>query len=449
MMPRYSRKTAFLFALTLAIALAAGFVAQGTIDKVLAVAEEPYQHLRIFTEVLSLVQKNYVEEVKSKDLVYGAIRGMVGNLDPHSAFMSPEMYREMQVDTRGEFGGIGIQIGIKDNLLTVIAPIEGTPADRAGIKAGDKIFKVNGVSTKDLTLTEAVEKMRGPKGTQVTITLFREGWSEPKDVTITREIIKIQSVKSKMLEEGIGYLRITQFQEQTGEDVHKALKTLEGQKIHSLIIDLRNNPGGLLNAAVEVSDKFLPPNKLVVYIKGRNGVKDEFFTRAGEQSQEYPLVVLINEGSASASEIVAGALQDWGRAVLVGAQTFGKGSVQTVLPLSDGSALRLTTARYYTPKGRAIQETGIAPDIAVKPPAVAAKKGEPRPRVILREKDLERHLQNDQKKDPEQEKSAPPSDTSLLDPEEKGDKEDPQLQRAIDLLKTWKVFKALPAAKVG
>jgi carboxyl-terminal processing protease len=447
-MPRYSRKTTFLFALTLAIALVAGFAAQGTIDKVLAVAEEPYQHLRIFTEVLSLVQKNYVEEVKSKDLVYGAIRGMVGNLDPHSAFMPPEMYREMQVDTRGEFGGIGIQIGIKESLLTVIAPIEGTPAEKAGIKAGDKILKVNAVSTKDMTLTEAVEKMRGPKGTPVTITLFREGWSEPKDVTITREIIKIQSVKSKMLEEGIGYLRITQFQDQTGEDVRKALKTLEQQKMHSLVIDLRNNPGGLLNAAVEVSDGFLPPNKLVVYIKGRNGVKDEFFTRAGEQRPEYPLVVLINEGSASASEIVAGALQDWGRAVLVGAQTFGKGSVQTVLPLSDGSALRLTTARYYTPKGRAIQETGIAPDISVKPPAVAAKKGEPRPRVILREKDLERHLENDQKKEKESEKSSPPA-TSVLDPEEKGDKEDPQLQRAIDLLKTWKVFKALPAAKVG
>lgn len=267
-----------------------------------------------------------MEEVSSKDLIYGAIKGMLNNLDPHSSFMTPEMYKEMQVDTKGEFGGLGIQIGVKDRMLTVIAPIEDTPAYKAGIKAGDKIIKIDGAATKDMTLTEAVEKMRGPKGTAVIISVFREDFAQPKDFKITRDVIKIKSVKSKILDSDIGYVRISQFQEKTDDDLQRALKEFDEKGVKSIIIDLRNDPGGLLNMAVDVSGEFLPSSKLVVYIKGRNGEKDEFFTNNSAPHTTQPIVVLVNEGSASASEIVAGCLQDWGRAVIMGTQTFGKGS---------------------------------------------------------------------------------------------------------------------------
>lgn len=428
-------------------ALMGTFIGRGLESgKVFALAET-YEELKVFTEVLSLVQKNYVEETKSKDLVYGAIKGMLNTLDPHTSFMPPEVYKEMQVDTKGEFGGLGIQIGIKDNMLTVIAPIEGTPADKAGIKAGDKIIKIDDKSTKDMTLIDAVGKLRGQKGTKVTITILREGVADPLDVVITREIIKMQSVRSKIVEGNIGYIRITQFQEQTGDDLKKALKKLESDKMQSLIIDLRNNPGGLLTMAVEVSEQFVETGKLIVFIKDRKGEKDEFISRITGPVKSYPMVVLVNEGSASASEIVAGALQDWGKAIVVGTQTFGKGSVQTVIPLSDGSGLRLTTAKYYTPKGKSIQTTGIIPDIVVKPPVPkTAKDGKERP--ILREKDLEKHLKNDTIKEepaPKIEEEAAP-----IAFDEKSEKEDIQLQKAIELLKTWKIFKELnPEKKAG
>ena len=379
--------------------------------------------------------------------MYGAIKGMLNTLYPHTSFMPPEVYKEMQVDTKGEFGGLGIQIGIKDNMLTVIAPIEGTPADKAGIKAGDKIIKIDGKPTKDMTLIDAVGKLRGQKGTKVTITILREGVADPLDVVITREVIKIQSVRSKIVEGNIGYVRITQFQEQTGDDLKKALKKLESDKVQSLIIDLRNNPGGLLTMAVEVSEQFVESGKLIVFIKDRKGEKDEFISRITGPVKSYPMVVLVNEGSASASEIVAGALQDWGKAIVVGTQTFGKGSVQTVIPLSDGSGLRLTTAKYYTPKGKSIQSTGIIPDIVIKPPVPkTAKDGKERP--ILREKDLEKHLKNDTIKEepaPKIEEEAAP-----IAFDEKSEKEDIQLQKAIELLKTWKIFKELnPEKKAG
>jgi len=421
----------------LLVSLFLGFLlARDLVGKVQAVASsEGYESLKIFTEVLNLVQKNYVEEVNTKDLVYGAIRGMLSTLDPHSAFMTPEMFREMKLDTKGEFGGIGIQIGIKEGQLTVIAPLEGTPAERVGIQAGDRIVKVDGEPTKDMTLMEAVEKMRGPKGTRVTLTIMREGFTAPKDFTIIRDIIRIKSVKSRMLEDGIGYVRLIQFQERTGRDLAKALKALGKKDMKALVLDLRNNPGGLLDVAVEVAEQFLPPGKLVVYIKGREGERTEYVTQGNGAELDYPMVVLVNGGSASASEIVAGALQDWHRAVILGTRTFGKGSVQTVLPLSDGSGLRLTTAKYYTPKGRSIQTTGIVPDIEVP------IKTPPEHRTV-REKDLKHHLRNDQKPPP----GAPPKPAVKLAPEKPDASVDIQLQRAVDLLKSVLIFQEKPAA---
>ncbi len=415
-------------------------------------ANGTYDNLKTFTEVLSIIQKDYVKPVNTKDLVYGAIKGMVADLDPHSSFMTPKEYKDMQVDTKGEFGGLGIQIGVKDRTLTVIAPIEDTPADKAGIKAGDKIIKIDGAPTSDMTLTQAVDKMRGPKGTKVTITIMRDDFTKPKDFTLTRDVITIKSVKSKIIDNEIGYVHISQFQEKTDSDLEKALNTFRDKKVKAIIVDLRNNPGGLLNMAVNVAGEFLPSGKLVVYIKGRNGEKDQFFTSQSSPMTHIPMVVLVNGGSASASEIVSGCLQDWGRAVIMGTQTFGKGSVQTVIGLSDGSGLRLTTAKYYTPKNRSIQDVGITPDIVVKQPKVAGGTGYPH---SLREVDLEGHLNNDTLKDKAREEDrANKGDISVsgVGPAPKEPKidqvpestpvpaklkteDDYQLQRAEDLLK--------------
>jgi len=382
---------------------------------------------------MKMVKKHYVEEVKSKDLVHGAIKGMLNSLDPHSSFMTKEGYKEMQVETKGEFGGIGIQIGMKENVLTVIAPIDDTPAAKAGVKAADKIVKIDGVSTHNMTLQDAVSKMRGAPKTAVTISIVREGWKEVKDFKLIREIIKIKSVKSKVLEEGIGYVKLTQFQEQSSPDLAAALSKLKEEKITSLVLDLRNDPGGLLNSALDVTSQFLPKGKLIVYTKTRTGEKQEFFT-GNDDHFTLPMIVLVNQGSASASEIVAGALKDWNRAVVLGTVTFGKGSVQTVIPLTDGSGLRLTTAKYYTPKGRSIQGTGITPDIVVKLEAKNGAKEHP----VVREKDLERHLKNEQADTKEEEKETAPIEVD--------EKDDVQLQRAVDILKTWNVFKEIPKA---
>jgi len=430
-----TRRIILMLVLVFTVASAGIFIGRWTTLGIGAEVEG-YEELKVFSEALSLVRKNYVEDIKPKDLIYGAIKGMVGSLDPHSAFMNPDQYKEMQVDTKGQFGGIGIQIGIKDGMLTVIAPIEDTPAYRAGIKAGDKIIKINDEFSKDIGLHEAVSKMRGAPSTSVKITILREGWKETKDFTIVREIIKVKSVKSKLLEDGIGYVKLNQFQEQTAYDLSDALEKLTQQNISSLILDLRNNPGGLLNSAVEVSSQFLPSGKLVVFIKDRKGEKNEYRSGRNSTFATVPMVVLVNQGSASASEIVAGALKDWNRAVIIGTQTFGKGSVQSVVPLSDGSALRLTTARYFTPKGVSIQTTGITPDIVVKPEVKEGEKARP----AIREKDLERHLKNGLEME---ENQAEPEEVVPIEVDEK---EDIQLQRAIDLLKTWKVFKELPKA---
>ncbi len=406
------------------IIMAIGVIAVSTLPTAPVKADsEEYEKLGIFTEVYEIVKKDYVEEVEPKKLIYGAIKGMLRELDPHSGFMPPEAYKEMKIDTKGEFGGLGIQVGIRDGSLTVIAPIEDTPAWRAGLKAGDRIVKIDGEPTGDMTLMEAVNKMRGPKGTKVTLTIMREGWKKPRDFTITRDIIKLKSVKSKVIDDGIGYVKITQFQQNTPAQLERALRQLDDKGIDSLILDLRNNPGGLLTAAVAVAEQFLPEGKVVVSIKGRSTPKKVYRSTGSRPHYDWPMIVLVNQGSASASEIVAGALQDNQRALILGVRTFGKGSVQSVIPLSDGSGLRLTTAYYYTPSGRKIHKHGIDPDVVVE---LKAKEGQGHP--VLREEDLERHGRQKDKK-------------VEYVPVNVKEEEDTQLQRAIDILKSWRVFR--------
>lgn len=407
--------------------------------------ESAYGKLKVLADVFSIVERNYVEPVKANNLINGAINGMLETLDPHSNYMAPEMYKEMQTETRGSFGGIGFEITIRDKVLTVVAPIEDTPASRAGIQSGDMILRIDGKSTKDMTLMEAVKLMRGPQGTQVTITVMRQGFSEPKDFTMTRAIIPIRSVRSKSLETGYGYIKVSQFIERTFPDLENALSKIESQEkpLKGLILDLRNNPGGLLEQAVKVADLFLDSG-MIVYTEGRvEGQKMKFFVQKKEKSREFPMIVLVNGGSASASEIVAGALQDHGRAVILGAQTFGKGSVQTIIPLEDGSALRLTTARYYTPKGRSIQAQGITPDIPVADLVPEGKRGvAPR---YMREKDLEHHLQGEKEQAvPEKTKEPAKAPEASAAPKST---EDPPLDRALELLKTWQILNKVSAKK--
>ena len=339
--------------------------------------EDSYERLKVFTEVLSLIQANYVDETKPRDLIYGGINGMLETLDPHSSFLSPDIFKEMQVETQGSFGGLGIEITVKDRQLTVVAPIEGTPADRAGLHPGDRIVKIDGNPTKDMTLIEAVKKLRGPKGTSVTLTILREESPGPFDLTLVREVIEVKSVRAKDLGDGIAYIRISSFQERTGKELLKAIDHFGKNGMSAMVLDLRNDPGGLLNQAVQVSDLFLEKGQLIVYTEGRIKNQDlRFSAEHGSQIPKVPIVILVNGGSASASEIVAGALQDWKRALVLGTKTFGKGSVQTVIPLSDGSGLRLTTAKYFTPKGRSIHGTGIVPDIIVEAPRPSVAKGQ-------------------------------------------------------------------------
>ncbi len=339
-----------------------------------------YEQLRLFTEVLSIVQNQYVDEVPPKELIYSAIKGTLRGLDPHSSFLDPDSYKEMQVETSGSFGGLGIEITLKDDILTVVSPIDGTPAYRAGLQTGDRIVKIDGLATKDMQLPDAVKRMRGKPGSKVTISVVREGWAEPRDFEIVREQIRVQSVRSHDLGNGVAYIRLRQFQEQSPHDIEAALEKFEKNGMKALVLDLRNDPGGLLTAAVEVSEKFIDDGRLVVYTEGRvRNQNMRFSAHAKKGYTKMPMVVLVNQGSASASEIVAGALQDWGRAIVVGTQTFGKGSVQTIIPLSDGSGLRLTTAKYFTPKGRSIHGKGITPDIIVEIPKEPAGKERPLP----------------------------------------------------------------------
>jgi len=383
--------------------------------------DDIYKELELFSDAVSIIRADYVEAKKSKELIYGALKGMLSSLDPYSQFMDPDTYNEMKVETEGEFGGIGIEITQKDDLLTIISPIDDTPAYKAGLKAGDKIVKIDGDIIKNLTLVEAVKKLRGKPGTDVNIIILRESEKKLMEFTITRAIIKIASIKkAEMLESGIGYIRLSEFQENTPKDLSDALKKLEADKMKGLILDLRNNPGGLLDVAVDVGGKFIQSGKVVVSTKGRVESQNmEFKSKNSNNHLDYPMAILVNGGSASASEIVAGALQDYKRAIIIGTKSFGKGSVQTVVPMSDGSAIRLTTSKYFTPKGRSIHGEGITPDIVIELEERSAKDKEVDKETALLEKLMEG------KEKTEKEKA-----------EEKKKKElDNQLSRAVDVLK--------------
>lgn len=397
--------------------------------------KEIYQYLKTFSDVIDLVKKNYVEEVKDKDVVYAAIKGILESLDAHSSFMPPEMYKEMQSETKGEFGGIGIEITIKDGFPTVITPIEDTPAYKAGMKSGDHIIKIDGKPTKNMSLVDVVKLIRGAKGKPVTLTVVREGFTAPKDYRVVRDVIVVKSVKFKMLEDDYGYIRIAQFQERTARDLDNALKELvksnKSKPLRGVLLDLRNDPGGLLEQAVEVSDKFIEEG-LIVYIEGRKK-DDKAMKFNARKNDDYlgPLVILVNEGSASASEIVAGALQDHKRAIVVGAKTFGKGSVQTVFPLGDGSAVRLTTAKYFTPKGRSIQAEGITPDILVDNNVVRGKEKI----TPIKEKDLSKHIE------PEKKTKKDEDVVEEKNQEKNADSDDFQLYMGLQMLKGWEALR--------
>ncbi|MDO8730103.1 MAG: S41 family peptidase [Candidatus Omnitrophota bacterium] len=371
-----------------------------------SVQEALYEQVELLAEAITVIQAEYVEEIEPKKLIYGALKGMVESLDRHSQFLDPGAYSEMQVETKGEFGGVGLEITIaKDGVLTVVAPMDDTPAAKAGLMSQDKIVKIDGESTRGISLHEAVNRLRGRAGSKVTLTVLREEQEQMFDVVMVRSVIQIRSVKeAQAVAEGIGYVRISEFQDNTPGDLQKALSDLEKKQISDgLILDLRNNPGGLLDVAVDVAGQFLPAGSLIVSTKGRvESQNQEFRSKPDHPSLDFPIVVLVNNGSASASEIVAGALRDHGRAILMGTKTFGKGSVQTVIPLRDGSAVRLTTSIYYTPSGQAIHGKGLQPDVVVEPvpPPASAREaeeqGEPPPvakdPAVLRAVDLLRGL---------------------------------------------------------
>jgi carboxyl-terminal processing protease len=408
----------------------------------------PLDEMRTFTEVFGKIKSDYVEPTEDSSLLENAIRGMLTGLDPHSSYLDAEAYRELQVGTTGEFGGLGIEVGMEDGFVKVISPIDDTPAQRAGVKAGDLIIRIDETPVKGLSLNEAVKLMRGKPGTDIVLQIMREGMEKPLKITVTRAIIKVNSVKTESLDKGFGYLRITQFQANTGEDMVQALSKLKKENeggLKGMILDLRNNPGGVLNAAVAVSDAFLEDG-LIVYTEGRIADSQmQFKATPNDILKGAPIIVLVNGGSASASEIVAGALQDHKRAIIMGSKTFGKGSVQTILPMQNGAALKLTTARYFTPSGRSIQAEGINPDIAlenVKVTAVEASGFDP-----IKEADLSRHLLNDKQPG---ETAAPTKDVKngkdkdAKDSKKDGDKavvktsladRDYQLYEALNLLK--------------
>lgn len=392
-----------------------------------------YSQVELFSYALTTVQSDYVDEKPPKDLIYGALKGMLSSLDPHSQFMDPDQYKELKTETEGKFGGLGIEISIKDGLLTVIAPLEDSPAWRAGIKAGDKIVKINHDITRDMSLDDAVKKLRGNPGTQVAITILRESDDSVKDFVITREIIHVDDIKDPhIIDDHIGYVRLTEFRENSRSELHQALEKLKTQGAEGLILDLRNNPGGLLDVAVKIAEDFLPVGKIIVSTKGRH-LSENTTARSENNSREFldwPMAVMINEGSASGSEIVAGALRDNKRAVLVGVKSFGKGSVQSVIPLPDGSGLRLTTARYFTPSGVRINGVGITPDVVIEEEAFKEDDGrDEKSRVKKKNEDIDAlfsHLEHKENKN-----------KTLL----KKEQADLQLQSAINVIKGIKIYR--------
>lgn len=436
-------------------------------------SSERYENLELFQKVLHFIETNYVDPVKNKELIYGAIKGMLETLDPHSNLMVAEAFRDMKIDTSGKFGGLGIEIGMKDNVLTVVSPIEDTPAWKAGIKPNDRIVKINGESTKGLSLTDAVAKMRGKKGTDVVLSIYREGFEKIKDVTVIRDTIKIAAVKSESLEPEFGYVRLTTFNENAAADVKKAIDQLQSKhKLRGLVFDLRMNPGGLLDQAVEVSSLFIDDGMVVSTIGRNKDQKEIKYAKKGMAYKDFPVAILVNSSTASAAEIVAGALQDHHRAIVMGQSTFGKGSVQTVIDLGQDLGLKLTIARYYTPSGRSIQEKGVQPDIVLdefdpKLLAEAKKKGE-----TFREKDLKGHMVNTDKPDKKDSmenefkkeeleslvdsgknknkldkvKSGGAKDSKDEDdmvPLKLNPKEDFQVKEALNYLKSYEIFKKL------
>ena len=435
-----------------------------------AAAPLPLAELRAFSDVFGRIKSDYVEPVTDKQLITSAINGMLSGLDPHSAYLDEKAFKELREGTQGEFGGLGIEVGMEDGLVKVISPIEDTPAYHAGLKTGDLIIKLDDTLVKGMTLNDAVSRMRGKPGSKIILTVLRKNEPKPLVFTLTRAIIKVKSVKYKLLEPGYGYVRITQFQERTGKNLATALEALDKQskgQMHGLVLDLRNDPGGLLTSAVAVSSAFLPKDSLVVYTDGRTddskmrlkaipddylrgNSKSDYLKKLPDIFKSVPIVVLVNGGTASASEIVSGALQDHKRAVIMGTQTFGKGSVQTILPLGNDTAIKLTTARYYTPNGRSIQVKGITPDIMVEDPATADQENT----LSLREGDLEHHLINNTlapksvQPQSEKRKNASPS-SNRSQPEEEngkptmtvfGSKNDYQLTQAMNLLKGMNIL---------
>ena len=431
----------------------------------------PIEELRTFAEVFNAVKQGYVEPIEDKKLITHAISGMLSNLDPHSTYLDADAYKDLQVGTQGEFGGLGIEVGMEDGLVKVVSPIEDTPADRGGVKSGDLIFKLDDTLVKGLTLNEAVKRMRGKPKTQIKLSIIRKGEAKPIEITLTREVIKVQSVKSKLVEPGYGYLRITSFQENTTAAMVKHLNDLyKPGPLKGLVLDLRNNPGGLLNAAVGISAAFLPAKTLVTSTDGRTpdakhmfyaspedylrGSRDDSLKSLPEEVRKVPMVVLINGGSASASEIVAGAVQDHKRAVILGTTSFGKGSVQTVLPLPGGTAIKLTTARYFTPSGRSIQAKGIVPDIVVEESANGVSV------LRLREADLDKHLEgpDEDRAPPAKQQTKVPAVKPQSKPPAKEDseeaseppsrelasKKDYQFNQALNLLKGLQIMQTKP-----
>ena len=441
----------------------AGLVSLGLVGGILislqlsAVAERsaaplPIDELRSFTEVYGRVKNDYVEVVDDKELIEEAINGMLSGLDPHSAYLNEEAFKEMKVGTQGEFGGLGIEVSMEDGFVKVVAPIEDTPAWNAGLKSGDLIIKLDESNVKGMTLNDAVKLMRGKPGTDIILTIVRKGEPQPQTITVTRDIIQIQSVKYRMLEEDYAYFRVTQFQEHTGEKLGQAIEKLFAENegsMKGMILDLRNDPGGLLTASIGVSAAFLQKDKLVVYTEGRTndarmrmyarpefyarGPKGDYLANVPEAAKTVPMVVLVNGGSASASEIVAGALQDHRRAVIMGTQTFGKGSVQTILPLGNGTAIKLTTARYFTPSGQSIQAKGITPDIIVEDATIETKQSSP---LMRKEADLKNRLDNPQGGDGSEAQEVETTDASASSDEPA----DYQLGQALNLLKGLQIL---------